>query len=74
MARAKLRRIVVDGQEYLWRFTTSSKRDSSGEWKCHDEFVAYATGCVQLDRTMSVVALKPYRMHIAMEEDILGYL
>ena len=46
MAKKKLRKIHVDGDDYLYRFNTSYGRtdDPSNPWHCRDTFIAYLEG------------------------------
>lgn len=41
--KKKLRRIVVQGQTYLWKFTPGyvATGDPTNPWQCHDHFTAY---------------------------------
>jgi hypothetical protein len=43
MARSKLRKMVVDGENYLWRFMPGYERTGEplNSYQCHDSFVAY---------------------------------
>lgn len=44
MAKKKLRKIVVDGQEYLWKFTAAyvCTDEATRSYRCSDWFTAYA--------------------------------
>jgi hypothetical protein len=41
--KKKLRRIVVNGQTYLWRFTPGyvATQNAAEPWQCQDQFTAY---------------------------------
>ncbi|MDQ2902460.1 MAG: hypothetical protein ABI456_13460 [Ktedonobacteraceae bacterium] len=41
--KKKLRRIMVDGQIYLWKFVPGyvATHDPANPWQCHDHFTAY---------------------------------
>jgi len=41
MSNGHLRKITLDGQAYLWKFTPHYEKDEGGQWRCHDIFVVY---------------------------------
>jgi hypothetical protein len=42
MSKLPLRKIVIDGETYLWKFRPGYEKDEHLQWRCHDIFVAYA--------------------------------
>ena len=46
MAKRKVRRIVIDGENYLWRFVPGYEQTGSpgNPYQCHDIFTAYLEG------------------------------
>jgi hypothetical protein len=41
MPKRRLRKIIVDGEPYFWKFNPTYEKDENLEWRCHDIFVAY---------------------------------
>lgn len=62
--KKKLRNIVVDGEKYLWRFSSTYENDIiNAALQCHDTFVAYREGMRQ----------SPFEIHFTVSGDpIMG--
>ena len=59
MTKQKLRKIVVDGAEFLWKFDPRYRETGPCQYECFDTFIAYLAGYRN----------SPLRMHFMTWED-----